>query len=523
MDESNLYSAEIWERFANKFGKTEKEFVLKTYPQFDPFFNFFHQKEEIHELVKDPTLSKVAKHSFIPFVKILTKTPRYRFQEQENSYSLDTKIRPISFASHFDSYLYSFYSFALTERYQEYIRSKGFSECVLAYRTDLDGKCNIQFAKETFDDIRNRLNNDKECTAIALDVTGYFDNINHETLKDKWCKILNINQLPKDQFKIFKSLTKYNYVNKDSILKHFEIDIKRKKKNGEKWQTLTDLIPSNISGDRFKEKFQVLRQRKLIVTNLPKIDKNGVKSFRGIPQGSPMSALLSNIYLIDFDDWLFQLSKKLDFTYKRYCDDLLIICKNADAQYINKQVIDKITKYDLRIQEKKTELIEFKIDSKGSFRSFNRKKINQENAILSANNEARYYKNLQYLGFEFNGSKIYIRPGSLSKYFRKLKGRVVKTIMMAYSDKSTSSFIFKRQIIEKYSHLGKRNFLTYVMNASKKEYSNSRGVLREGMNSISIKRQISSHFSILIKEIEKTSKHRATQKAKKGKEIIIKL
>lgn len=523
MNESNLYSAEIWENFVKKFGKTEKEFVLKTYPQFDPFFNFFHRKEEIHDLVKDPTLSKVAKHSFIPFVKILTKTPRYRFQEQEKSYSLDTKIRPISFASHFDSYLYSFYSFALTERYQEYIRLKGFSECVLAYRTDLNGKCNIQFAKEIFDNIRDRLKNNQECTAIALDVTGYFDNINHQLLKEKWCKILNIDELPKDQFKVFKSLTKYNYVNKDSILKHFGIDIKKKKKDGEKWQTLTDLIPDNIFGSRFKEKFQVLRERKLIVTNLPKIDKNGVKSFRGIPQGSPMSALLSNIYLIDFDDRLFRLSKELDFTYKRYCDDLLIVCKITDAQLINSEILNEISKYDLHIQDKKTELIEFKADSKGSFRSFNRRKINKENAIITANNESRYYKNLQYLGFEFNGNRIYIRPGSLSKYFRKLKGRIVKTVMMAYSDKSPSTFIYKRQIIEKYSHLGKRNFLTYAMNASKKEYSNSRGVLREGMDSISIKRQIASHFSILIKEIEKTSKHRADQKSKKGKKIFVKL
>jgi hypothetical protein len=29
------------------------------------------------------------------------------------------------------------------------------NEVVLAYRSDLAGKCNIQFAKETFDEVRN--------------------------------------------------------------------------------------------------------------------------------------------------------------------------------------------------------------------------------------------------------------------------------------------------------------------------------------------------------------------------------
>ena len=58
---------------------------------------------------------------------------------------------------------------------------RGSAECILAYRSDL-GKCNIQFAKEAFDQVRKR----GECTAIALDIKGYFDNIDHETLKEKW-------------------------------------------------------------------------------------------------------------------------------------------------------------------------------------------------------------------------------------------------------------------------------------------------------------------------------------------------
>ena len=58
-------------------------------------------------------------------------------------------------------------------------------------------------------------------------------------------------------------------------------------------------------------------------------------------------------------------------------------------------------------------------------------------------NDDKNYKNLQYLGFEFNGKNIYVRPGSLSRYFRKMKARIVKSVSMAYSENSKSDTIFQ--------------------------------------------------------------------------------
>src|SRR4051812_32288704 len=103
MVNESLYTDELWQRFKEKFGRVETEFKLKKYPQFDPYFDFFNFSDQIQQLVADESLKSIASHSFTPFVKILTKTPRYRYQEDKASYSLDTKIRPISFASHFDS------------------------------------------------------------------------------------------------------------------------------------------------------------------------------------------------------------------------------------------------------------------------------------------------------------------------------------------------------------------------------------------------------------------------------------
>lgn len=494
-----LYTDEIWRRYVLS---VEENFKLKTYTHFDPYFDFPKEKQKILELVNNQDGTGVAKHSFLPLVKILLKTPRYRYQENERSYGLETKIRPISFASHFDTYIYKFYSFSINEKYQEYIHNHGFDSCVLAYRTDLDGKCNIQFAKEVFDIVSNY----GPCTAIALDIKGYFDSIDHEILKDKWCKILGTKELPIDQYKIYKSLTKYSYVNKNSILKHFHISLKKKKNKNEKWITLLDLVPNNINGATFKEKFDLLRKKKLIVANKAIKDQDGSFHWKGIPQGTSMSALLSNIYLIDFDEHVHGLGQKSKFYYRRYCDDIIVICPTESANEIMNTIIAEISnKYRLVIQSKKTEVIDFRQDDKGILRSFKRTYNEELKQFDSQPLDEKSFKNLQYLGFEFNGHKIYIRPSSLSRYFRKMKARIVKTIIMAYSSKSKSNKIFKQQLLHRYTHLGKRNFLSYALNASKNYYSNSEGQKKEGMNSASIRKQVSSHMSILQNEIKKTS------------------
>src|SRR6185437_6207450 len=473
-----LYNEDIWASFVQK---VEKGFDTKKYLHFDHRFNFPKQKKQVQEIVSDT--KKVAAHPYLPLVKILIKTPRYRYQEDEGKYGLETKIRPISFASHFDTYIYAFYSFVLGKKYQEYIKANGFDSCVLAYRTDLDGKCNIQFAKEVFELIRKI----GPCTAIAIDIKGYFDSIDHKTLKDTWCKILDVNELPEDQYKVFRSLTKYSYINRNTLLKHFNVDLKKiLKKNLPK--TLTDIVP----GKSFKEKFDLLREHNLFVVNdacenLP----DGRKRFFGIPQGSALSALLSNIYLIDFDKFMYEYGQKEGIIYRRYCDDILVIVPSGKTFEVNDIIKDKISKYHLTIQSKKTELVKFAYAKNGKLRGFDVKKLVAVDKFAEFADETKHYKNLQYLGFEFSGQHIYIRPSSLSRYFRKMKARILKTVLMWKGKNSKSPVLFKKQIYYRYTHLGERNFLTYAYNAARKYYKNAEGTSKEGMNSAAIRKQIS--------------------------------
>jgi len=108
-----LYTDDLWNAYVEK---VEDDFKLKTYPQLDTYFHFQEENHRIKELVSDPTLHAIKTHGFLPFLKIITRTPRYRYQAKKKKYGLETKKRPISFASHFDTYIYGFYSFVLNKK-----------------------------------------------------------------------------------------------------------------------------------------------------------------------------------------------------------------------------------------------------------------------------------------------------------------------------------------------------------------------------------------------------------------------
>lgn len=514
-----MFTEELWEAWVEqessnyKEEKGKRKYLKKGYLHFDNKFWFPERKEELKQLLQNnlkifrPHLKRTEFWAFSPFLKILIKTPRYRYQELDGFHDLETKIRPICFASHLDSLIFSFYSFCLTRKYEDYIIKKDFAKCVLAYRSDL-GNCNIQFAKEVFNEVKKR----DECTAIALDIKGYFDNIDHETLKEKWQTIIG-GLLPEDQYRIYKVLSKYSYVSKNSFLKRF----KGPKKRGERLPaTLLDLL----QGKKDIEKFQLLRESKLIVINNKPYEKTN--RYKGVPQGSALSALLSNIYLIDYDKEMYEKAEAENFVYRRYCDDILIICDTNKSNELKKYAIDKIANapYFLTIQPKKVETIDFKYNSKKIIRSFKRSKEHPER-IPKTNiiNEKIYYKPLQYLGFEFNGQNILIRSSSLSRYFRKMRLRINKTISMAYGGTAKSNKVFLKQIFERYSHLGERNFITYGYNASQEFYKNGKGNLKEGMNSISIKKQLSRHFVILKNTLGSKNEQRVTFKNNRNKPV----
>ena len=76
-------------------------------------------------------------------------------------------------------------------------------------------QCNIHFCKTVFDEIHER----KTCIVLCFDIKKFFDNLNHEILKENWCELLEVQRLPLDHFKVYKSLTQYASVDKIFLYK----------------------------------------------------------------------------------------------------------------------------------------------------------------------------------------------------------------------------------------------------------------------------------------------------------------
>lgn len=385
------------------------------------------------EAAQDPC--SVVHRAFLPFIHYTIVTPRARKEKKE---------RHIAYASHMDSAIFAWYSRILSEKYEENLSQAGLSDCVLAYRRFIPSKCNIDFAKEVFDQIDERSHN----TAICLDIRGFFDNLNHKILKKLWANVLGEDRLPEDHYAVFRAITRYALVDRDPLYKMFGIS-RQKRKN---------FRGAICTPQEFREK---VRGGKLIKVNPVPF---------GIPQGSPISAVLSNIYMLDFDLKMKVYCDQKGAVYRRYCDDIIILCSESQMKDIEDYSSESITSLELEINQGKTTGSVFRRTEQG---------------IVAD-------PPLQYLGFIFDGSKRLIRSQTLARYYRRMK-RFVKQSGKAARKAATRGGqrkVYRKKIYEKYSHLHRnRNFPGYLYRSAKL------------MKSEAIRRQFKRHWKTLQHEL----------------------
>jgi len=370
-------------------------------------------REKLADYVINP--DNICSHAFLPFISTIIETKRYKRKKCK----VEKKRRPISYASHLDSQVYAYYAHLLNKKYEQFLSGKGFNKSILAYRKFREGKCNIHFARDAFETIKIK----GECSVIALDVSGFFDNLDHALLKRFWCRVLGGSKLPADHYAVYKSITRYSHVDLD-CLKNLSDILER-----ERWE-------SYCSPKQFRE---CVRGNGLVRTNT-----NGV----GIPQGSPISALLSNIYMIEFDEQVCAYTKVHDITYFRYSDDILLICPPNIATYAEKYISTLLNEYSLDLSMSKTTRSHFHVDS----------------------NSRQYAdKPIQYLGFTYDGKNALIRSSTFSRFHQKMKKGVHQAANVARSAARRGEYtrIFKKKLYRRYSHLStKESFPVYLRNSN---------------------------------------------------------
>ena len=357
-----------------------EDFITKSYLHFD----YRTRYNSVKDYVENP--QRIIKHGFFPFIhkkKVLVKYKVNGAGERP----VKIKPRELYRASHLDSCIYRYYADRLNKDYEKVAEVRNIDENVAAYRTG-KGKSNIDYAAETMDFIKRT--NDG-CFIFLGDFEKFFDTLDHEYLKSKLKEVLNTNKLTEDWFKIFKTLTSFSWVEQKDLNDLFGSE-KEQYKNSLKTYFET------------WEKFRSFKADGHVHKN--------TKPF-GIPQGTPISALLSNIYMIDFDDWLNRLSSKYEGKYLRYADDFILILPfSTTSKDVYLEIVNEILQYasdvtKLKIEKNKTEKYLFKNDTIYLFES---NKTDTSSLVKSK---------LDYLGFVFDGRNVKMRQKSVSKFYRK--------------------------------------------------------------------------------------------------------
>ncbi len=355
---------------------------LRTYQHIDDALDLDNE-ETFQRVVK--VIEDIKNHQFLPFIKREEVKIRFR-KNKEGEVRRSIKLRPIMYASHIDAHIYSYYNFILQEKYEKYLENLNLSRNVTAYRKikieeTNKGKSNIHFAQEVFDHIQKQ----GECVVITQDIEGFFDNLNHSLLKKKICKVNNTEKLDESFYKVFRSLTAHRYIEHSDFLGK---KIKRKTKNNKYaiYNTLKGLVHENR-------------------TNI------------AIPQGSPVSGLLANIYLIDFD---FEINTSFpDVFYRRYSDDLVFVCRDEQKESLLLFIESKIKESKLRINASKSFITYFK-------------KVNENlvcEKVTDGLGERKSRDYVDYLGLEFSGRNILLRKNTIQKLKRKQIKKTQKQLL----------------------------------------------------------------------------------------------
>lgn len=370
---------------------------LKGYPHFDPVIS-----------AKDATAyasdaKAVASHAFFPFLLYEDRWNRFAKKGATGK----SKSRPIRYGARRDAYIFTRYRHILSEAYEAQLLKHDLTANVLAYRRiptpdGKGGKCNIHFAKDAIDAVKAI----GDCAAIAIDISGFFESLDHKKLKSAWESALGVSRLPADHFAVYSAITRYSYVEKQDVYERLGyFGNKRKSKSGKDIKgylvKYADIPKQLCSAKDFREKIAGGPDGSIVKTNY--------KS-HGIPQGSPMSDVLANLYMLEFDIEMKAAVEAVGGIYFRYSDDVLIIVPGGEAEahkwLAHCQSIIGNHGAKLLIKEEKAVSHVFERDG--------------ANLRMRRVHGTQGRNGLEYLGFRFDGSRVYMRDTTLSNLYRKV-------------------------------------------------------------------------------------------------------
>lgn len=315
------------------------------------------------------------------------------------------------YASHRDACILSRYAHELTNLLNDYYVKRGLSDCVIAYRKL--GKANYHFT----DEVLKFASKTAPCSILSFDVTGFFDNLDHRLLKDRLKRVLAVSELSRDWYAVFRHVTRFSWIWLDDLKDHPKF---RERLSAKPHVPIASIVEVRAEGIE-------------ISRNLNKF---------GIPQGTPISSVFSNLYMIDFDEALQKHCETNGALYKRYSDDILIVCPTESAEVLESFINDRLKLEKLALNEGKTERCVF----------------------VTSNTE-----NAQYLGFNFSPRGVTIRQSSLSRQWRKMRRSIrrIRRVGEAAIAAGKANKIYTKTLRRRFTALPVRNFSSYARRSAK--------------------------------------------------------
>lgn len=403
----------------------------------------------VSRLVEDPAI--VERWRFFPVLQDNVDLAKVSRSKTVPGLLVKPKVRSICSVGHADAALYSHYASLLEPGYEQLLTQHGLSECITAFRSL--GKSNVHFADDAF----KWIDGHRPCVALAFDVKSFFDTLNHRRLKAAWCQALGTATLPRDHYAVFRSLTRYAFVDKKDAYKALGVSRYNPKAGGR--TQLCDV-------DTFRA----------VVAPMIQVHSDT----KGIPQGTPISALLSNLYMLPFDVRVSAAVGAVGGLYRRYCDDVLCIVPPEHEATIKQEVEQAALGLELTLHPDK----------------FSRHRFDVGAPAATGNV-------LQYLGLTYDGSAIRLRPSGIGRYYNKMRAAVRgarKARDKVAKRKGVEAPLVPmrcKRIILKFSHLGTRNFITYAHRAA------------GTANSPAIGKQVKRHWRELNENIARKQKQKS--------------
>lgn len=448
----------LWEEWLQKIGNKKFAQTWKRLSSKNPKSPFFKSYIHFSERITIEEISKmkdflldtknIRNHSFNPLLSFLKKTPlfdretvEWRRRDYRKLTSIGNKVRPLMYADHLDSVIYSWYAYILWSMYEERLRALWIQQYIAAYRNDRISRTNSSTAKEMFDFVRLQ-DPDKNYIIMLFDIQKFYDTLDPGILKKMWSSLFTEANLPEDHFAVYRSVIDYSVVNKNELSMYLNnrwVNIKNRK--------IGKLCTKKEFHDMRKDGL-FMRKWKFLSYISPFINKDAPFEFENltrdgtiikwIPQWLPLSPVLANMYMLNFDFQMGEKVKEIGCFYRRYADDIWIVCEMGYEKELENFVINKIEELKLHIQTKKTQ--KYKYTNWGLIKLDSTKWDNQA---------------FTYLGLTQRWDKGYIRNGTLAKWHQKIRIKV----RQAFGKKKWGEDISAKQVYEDIIQMGLFNYI----------------------------------------------------------------